>query len=72
MRLDPVRCQARIELQYPMQQSDQAFAIGMQEAEVARLPKTFRQHMLQHPPQKLRAGYGSVTAAAGMTRGTCK
>ena len=42
-----------------MQQSDQAFAIGMQEAEVARPPKTFRQHMLQHQPQKLRAGYGS-------------
>ncbi len=36
--------------------SDQAFAIGMQEAEVACPPKSFRQHMLQHQPQKLRAG----------------
>ena len=41
-----------------MQQSDQALAVGMQEAEVARPPETFRQHVLQHQPQELRTGNG--------------
>ena len=35
---------------------DQALAVRMQEAEVARTAEPFGQHMLQHQPQKVRAG----------------
>ena len=42
--------------QQQVQQGDQALAVGMQEAEVARTPETFGQHMLQNQPQEVRAG----------------
>ena len=46
-------------MQHHVQQGDQALAVGVQKAEVAGAPETLRQHMLQHQPQKLRAGDGS-------------
>lgn len=37
-----------------MQQRDQALAVGMQKAEIARPAKVLRQHMLQHQPEEVR------------------
>ncbi len=43
-------------LEQPLQQSDEALAIGMQKAEVSRAAETFRQHVLPNHPQELGAG----------------
>ncbi len=49
-----------------MQQGNQTFAVGMQEAEIARTPKPLRQHMQQHQPQELRAGDGAPLTFPGL------
>ena len=42
-----------------MPQGDQALAVRMQKAEIARPPKSLGQDVLHHQPQKRRAGYGA-------------
>jgi hypothetical protein len=43
------RAAARAKLENDVQQGDQAFAIGMQEAVIARAPETLGQDVLQDP-----------------------
>ena len=53
-------------LEHPqLEQRYQPLAIGMQKAKVARTPKTFGQHMLQHQAQELRTGNGARGASLG-------
>ena len=49
-----------------MQQGDQAFAIGMQDAEIARAAEALGQHMLQHQPEELRTGHGTQFHLPGL------
>ncbi len=44
---------AQIDFEQYMQQLDQAFAVGMREAEVARPPQAPRQYVAQHQPQEV-------------------
>jgi len=44
----------------------QPLAIGVQKAKVARAPKAFGQHMLQHQAQELRTGNGARGASLGL------
>ena len=49
----------RHEFEQQVQQGDQALAVRMQKAEVARAPQTLGQHDLQDQPQKMRPGTDS-------------
>lgn len=65
-RLDPGQQPAGGELQNEVQQGDQALAVGMQKAEIARPPEAFGQHMLQDQPQEMRTGDGALFHRSGL------
>ena len=63
-RLDPRRRLDRGAPEQHLQQGDQALAVGVQKAKVARTPESLGQHMLQHQPQELCAGHGRYAIPA--------
>ena len=48
-----------------MQQADQALAVGVQEAEIARTTKTLGQHVLENQSEELSAGKRALFRLAG-------
>ena len=63
-RLEPSLQWARGNPEHPLQQRDQAFAVGVQETKVACPPETFGQNMLQEQPQKRSAAEGTQLRAS--------
>ena len=64
--LDPGQGPLRVEAEQILKQGHQAFAVGVQEAEVARTPEAFGQHMLEDEPQEAGAGDGSELELLGL------
>jgi hypothetical protein len=56
---------AEIELQQEMQQGNEALAVGVQEAEIARAAKALGQHVLENQPEELSAGKRALVRLAG-------
>jgi hypothetical protein len=56
---------AGIELQQEMQQADQALAVGVQEAEIARAAKALGQHVLENQPEEISTGERALFRLAG-------
>ena len=48
-----------------MQQGDQALAVWMQEADIARPSEPLGQHMLQYQPEEIRATHSSTRKLPG-------
>jgi hypothetical protein len=53
------------ESQDHLQQADQAFAVGVKEAEVSGAPESLGQDMLQDQPQEVCAGQGAALHLSG-------
>jgi hypothetical protein len=65
-RLHPGRNRSRHHLQHDLQQRDQAFAVRMEKAEVARAPKALGQDMQQEQPKEGRAAHRAQRHLAGL------
>ena len=56
---------ARIEFEQQVQQGDQAFAVGVQEAVIAGAAETARQHVLRDQAEEVGTGQGASLPASG-------